>query len=117
MTTSYVEKVRRTASSALIGYWPFNENDGTTAWDWGKAGGRNGTSSGVIPADKFLYGLDGGPAYKFDGSDDYVSVAVTALLAAFSGAEFTFSIWAYSLDWADSAERTLMYLADAAEND
>ena len=117
MTTSYMEKVRRTASSALIGYWPLNENDGTTAWDWGKAGGRNGTSSGVIPADKFLYGLDGGPVYKFDGSASYVSVAVSALLAAFSGAEGTFSIWAYMLNWADSAEGKLFQAQDAAIDD
>ena len=117
MTTSYVEKVRRTASSALIGYWPFNENDGTTAWDWGKAGGRNGTSSGIVPADKFLYGLDGGPVYKFDGSASYVNVAVTALLAAFSGAEGTFSIWAYMLNWADSAEGKLFQAEDAAIDD
>lgn len=116
MTTSYVEKVRRTASSALIGYWPFNENDGTTAWDWGKAGGRNGTSSGVIPADKFLYGLDGGPVYKFAAST-YVSISVTALLAAFSGAEGTLSIWCNSLNYADSTERTLFYFRDAASND
>ena len=117
MTTSYIKKVRRAGMSALIGYWPMNENDGTTAWDWGKSGGRNGTSSGAIPADKFLYGLDGGPCYYFDGSNDYLSVFSSALATDFNGAEGTFMFWAYSANWADSADRGLMYLNDAAYDD
>ena len=73
MTTSYTEKVRRIRSTSLIAYWPLNENDGTVAWDWG-LNAYNATSSGVVPADKVVYGKDGGPCYKFDGSASYVDI-------------------------------------------
>src|SRR3990172_12445703 len=71
MTTSYTEKVRRIRSTSLIAYWPLNENDGTVAWDWGK-NAYNGTAASHTPADKVVYGKDGGPCYKFDGSASYV---------------------------------------------
>src|SRR3989337_2976194 len=86
MTTSYTEKVRRIRSTSLIAYWPLNENDGTVAWDWGK-NAYNATSSGVVPADKVVYGKDGGPCYKFDGSASYVDI-----YAALAGAPSTVGI-------------------------
>ena len=90
MTTSYTEKVRRIRSTSLIAYWPLDENSGTVAWDWGKSA-YNATSSGVVPADKVVYGKDGGPCYKFDGSASYVDIY--AALAGAIDTVGTGSIW------------------------
>ena len=90
MTTSYTEKVLRIRDTALVAYWPLNENSGTTAWDWSN-NAYNGTSSNVVPADKTLYGGDGGPCYYFNGTSSYVNI-----YAALAGAITTVgtgSIW------------------------
>ena len=89
MTTSYGEKVRRIRSTSLVAHWPFDENDGTRAVEWKNA--YHGTSSGVVPADKVLYGKDGGPCYYFDGSTSYVNIY--AALAGAITLVGTVSIW------------------------
>jgi len=90
MTTSYTEKVLRIRDTNLIAYWPMNEGSGTTAWDWGN-NAYNGTATAVVPADKVLYGEDGGPCYKFDGSTSYVNIY--AALAGAPTLTGTGSIW------------------------
>lgn len=75
-------------SASLVGYWPLQEDTGTTAYDF--AGTNNGTVSGATQG---ATGVLGTSAYSFDGTDDYVALGnITAfdLLADYS---WTLAAW------------------------
>ena len=77
MSTNYIEKVKRTQGSSFVGYWPLNEERGTTVFNavkpliWGDTTPEsNGTSSGLVrtPATAGFLAPDGGKCAQFDGS-------------------------------------------------
>ncbi|QGA80300.1 LamG domain-containing protein [Candidatus Nanohalobium constans] len=74
----------------LIGYWPLNEESGSTAYDHSgneKHGSvNNGGDSTVVGA---TIGPTGQNAYSFDGSNDYVSTGFNQ-----DNSSFTVSFWA-----------------------
>ncbi len=75
-------------NTGLVGYWPFDEGSGTTAYD--KSGnGNNGTWSGATPY--YTSGKIGSYAGNFNGTNDYVYVG-TSNLYNFSNA-FTLVAW------------------------
>ena len=55
--------------SGLVGYWSFDEGNGTVAYD-SSGSGNNGTIQGASWTEGVL-----GSALYFDGTDDYVEVA------------------------------------------
>jgi len=75
--------------SAPIGYYPFDDNTGTTTYD---RSGNNlvGTLSGGMSASNWRQGKVGS-ALKFNGTSEYVSVADNALLDITG--DFTISMW------------------------
>lgn len=73
----------------LEGYWPLNEDSGSTAYDYSGRdlhGSVNGPIQGVS-------GLHGMKAYEFDGDDDYVSVDETVISSGKDS--LTISAWIY----------------------
>ena len=92
MSTNYIEKALRQRSSNLVGYWPLNEERGTTVLDWGP-NGYNGTSSGLVRSSiaRNFAGPDGGKCAQFDGTASYVDI-VSALPAS-ATTEGTISAW------------------------
>ncbi|WP_414838204.1 LamG domain-containing protein [Candidatus Nanosalina sp. VS9-1] len=71
----------------LVGYWPLNENSGTTAYD--HSGNENhGTVNGdVSPGSP---GILNGYSYSFDGSGDYVNASDRSYLRP---QRFTVTAW------------------------
>lgn len=57
-------------SSNLVGYWPLNEDSGSTAYDF-SGNGYDGTLNGPTVGQT---GLLGTSTYSFDGADDYISI-------------------------------------------
>jgi hypothetical protein len=58
----------------LIGYWPLNEESGTTAYDY-SGNENNGDANGPGPSGTGTgTGPVGQPAYVFDGGDDYIAL-------------------------------------------
>ncbi|PIO00515.1 hypothetical protein COT72_00365, partial [archaeon CG10_big_fil_rev_8_21_14_0_10_43_11] len=82
---------------ALLGYWDFEANDSTSAYDQSGMD-NNGT---ITSADWVRYGKIGS-AFTFDGSSDYISTGITTTPSA-----FTLSAWAYP----DVTDGTLATLA------
>jgi hypothetical protein len=76
----------------LVGYWPLNEassNSAGTAYDY--AGDNVGVITGAGPAGTgTVSGPIGQSAYKFDGSDDYVSSSTSF---SFAGKDHSVSVW------------------------
>jgi hypothetical protein len=82
----------------LVGYWPLNEQSGTTAYD--HSGNENhGSIDGAGPSDTgTVNGPLGQKAFDFDGSDDYINL----------GQRFQFSD-------SDSFSLTGWYLRDSVD--
>jgi len=59
-------------ASNLVGYWPLNEDSGSTSYDF-SGNGYDGTLNGPTQSQT---GLLGTSAYSFDGADDYISPPV-----------------------------------------
>ena len=83
MSTSYMEKVKRTQSSAFVGYWPLDEESGTTVFNavapavWGTTTPEsNGTSANLVrvPETAGFLAPDGSKCAMFDGSTTYVDM-------------------------------------------
>jgi len=72
--------------TGLIGWWPLNENTGSTAYDLSGNGNHGSLNGGVTQG---VAGKGGLTSYSFDGSDDRVDLGS---LSKFS--EYTFSWWA-----------------------
>ena len=89
----YFQHIKRLFGTALIGYWPLDEAAGaSTVTDYsGQA--NNGTPSNVTFGQAGIG--DGRTSALFvPASSSYVDVYSAGLSADFSGAEFTFAIWA-----------------------
>ncbi|MHC4752224.1 MAG: LamG-like jellyroll fold domain-containing protein [Planctomycetota bacterium] len=87
MSTNYQEKVKRTQPSSFVGYWPLDEESGTTVYNavkpavWGTTTPEsNGTSVNLVQtaASRAFAGPDGGKCAWFDGSTSYIDM-VSAL--------------------------------------
>ncbi len=74
------------ANAAMVGYWKFDEGEGTTASD------SAGTNHGTIYGPQWVDGHEGN-ALDFDGVDDYVNLSNPSSLQP-SGA-YTISAWVY----------------------
>ncbi len=74
----------------LVGYWSFNEGTSTKATDM-SGHGNTGTLNGANGLPTWTGGRLGG-ALNFDGVDDYVDIAPTAVTALTQG---TISAWIY----------------------
>ncbi|MFT4892883.1 MAG: hypothetical protein ACI8Z7_000672 [Candidatus Nanohaloarchaea archaeon] len=70
----------------LIGWWPLHENSGRANDLSGN--GNHGSLNGSLTQGSA--GKGGLVAYKFDGSDDYVSISPTL-----KDPEFSVSLWVY----------------------
>ncbi len=75
MSTSYIQKVLRTQSSNLVGFWPLNEESGTVAYDL-SPNGYNATSSGLLRSNlqRSFLAPDGDKCAQFDGSASYINI-------------------------------------------
>lgn len=73
-------------SSSLVGYWPFHEDSGSTAYDFSD-GNNDGTINGATVD---ATGLLGTTSYSFDGSGDYVDIPAYSTFSA-----YTVSAWCY----------------------
>ena len=72
--------------TGLMGYWSFDDASGTTAPD-GSGRGHTATLYGGVQK---IYSGESGPAMRFDGVDDYVSVPNST---DFSASSITVSAW------------------------
>ena len=72
-------------SEGLVGYWNFDEGEGTTANDSG------GTNHGTINGATWTTGQVGG-ALEFDGVDDYVNIPDSGDFD-FGAGDFSMSLW------------------------
>jgi len=70
-----------------VGYWPLDENAGTTTYDR-SGNGNNGT---LTNGPTWVQGKNG-PALSFDGTNDYVDAGSNAILD-FGANDFTASAW------------------------
>lgn len=93
MSTNYMEKVKKIRSSALVGYWPLNEESGTVALDHGP-NGYNGTTSGLVrnSITRSFRAPDGSRCAEFSGSAGYVDISGVSPSSA--NAELTLMVWA-----------------------
>ena len=97
MSTSYIQKVLRTQSSNFVGFWPLDEESGTTAYDI-SPNGYNATSSGLLRSNvqRGFLAPDGGKCAQFDGSASYINMYnATAAAVTTPG---SMSIWAATPD-------------------
>jgi hypothetical protein len=76
------------AAENLVGYWPFNEGSGSTAYD-NSGNGNHGTIYGATWVD----GISG-YALSFDGTDDYVDLAKASLNGV---SNWTIEAWIHPL--------------------
>jgi hypothetical protein len=83
--------VRPVFNSGLVGYWDFNEGEGSTAYD--RSGNLNhGALTNMDPGTDRVDSKSGlGQALDFDGTDDKVNVAASASINDLN--IFTFSAW------------------------
>ncbi len=70
----------------LVGWWKFDEDEGTVALDW-SGNGNHGTLFGGAER---IEGYDGG-ALNFDGVDDYVDLPIGSLIASLT--DSTIDLW------------------------
>ena len=91
MSTNYIEKVLRIRQD-IVGYWPLNDEDGTSAIDLGP-NAYNGTSSGLVRnyVTRGFLAPDGSKCAEFDGSASYVDINTASSSSA--NAEGTVSVW------------------------
>jgi hypothetical protein len=68
----------------LVGWWKFDEGEGTTAVDWSGKGNHGAISGGTAWVD----GYDGG-ALKLKGVDGYVTLPIGVLIGSLRSATFT----------------------------
>ena len=101
MSTNYIEKVKRMQSSSWVGYWPLNEESGTTVYNavtpstWGTTTPeQNGTSVSLVrkPATAGFLSPDGGVCAQFDGSTSYINMA--SALSSSANTIGSMGIWA-----------------------
>lgn len=78
-------------STNLVGYWPFHEDSGSTAYDQ-SGNGNDGSISGATVGQSALLGTTG---YSFDGSDDMVDVSSITVTKS---SDYAFSVWFYPRD-------------------
>jgi hypothetical protein len=92
MSTNYIEKVLLTQKSGLIGYWPLNEESGTTALDL-SGNGYNATTKNVVRGwnDRRMLALDGSKCTQFDGST--TAIDISGMSASEPTTEGSLSIW------------------------
>lgn len=79
-------------SPAPVGYWPFNENKGTSITADVSGNEYHGTMNGSMTESAWIPGQYGS-ALNFDGSNDSISVSDTNNLDAVAGASFTWEAW------------------------
>jgi len=82
----------------LVGYWPLNETEGNTAYDY--SGNENHGSLEGSPT-QGVNGVVGGNAYEFDGESDYVSADFNQELWAGLD-QLTFACW-FKTETSDTA--------------
>ncbi len=86
---SFNESSRNEITDGLIGYWSFDEGNGSIAYDY-SGFGNNGT---VYDA-TWITGISD-YALEFDGLDDYVDMGDPSSVLDFGVGEFTESYWIY----------------------
>ena len=102
MSTNYIEKVKRMNSSSWVGYWPLNEESGTTVFNAVTPSvtpitttpAQNGTSANLVrkPGTAGFLSPDGGVCAQFDGSTTYIDM-IDALSSSATTVG-TMAIWA-----------------------
>jgi hypothetical protein len=117
MSTNYMEKVKRTQSSSFVGYWPLNEESGTTVYNIVRPAQQpmtttphqNGTSANLVRTPEALSFLapDGSKCARFDGSTSYIDMI--AALSSSATTTGSLSIWA-AIPQANLAGTTKMVL-------
>jgi len=75
--------------TGLVGWWPLNEDSGSTAYDLSGNGNHGGLNGGVTQG---VAGKGGLTAYSFDGNDDYLEVGDETSLD-FGSSNFSVNIW------------------------
>lgn len=89
ITPSFNESSRNEITDGLIGYWSFDEGNGSIAYDY-SGFGNNGTVYDAI----WITGISD-YALEFDGLDDYVDMGDPSSVLDFGVGEFTESYWIY----------------------
>ena len=102
MSTNYQEKVKRMHSSSWVGYWPLDEERGTTVFNAVKPSQQpitttpeqNGTSANLVRtgAARSFLAPDGGKCARFDGSTTYIDMVSALSSSAISPG--TMAAWA-----------------------
>jgi hypothetical protein len=87
-------------SAGLVGYWTFDEDSGTVAYDFSGNGNHGSIEGATLGAS----GLLGTSAYSFDGIDDRV-VLPSGLLSGSS--DFSVSLWVRSSDVTDQHDHII----------
>lgn len=92
-TTTKESSIGVDSETAPVGYWPMDENTGTTStFDYSGAD-HTGTLNGTMTSTDWVPGKFGS-ALDFDGSDDYVAVTDPADGSLdFASGDFTVSAW------------------------
>ena len=75
--------------TGLVGWWPLNEDSGSTAYDLSGNENHGSLNGGIVQG---VAGKGGLTSYSFDGSDDYIS-GLTSLESLFSSPPVTVSMW------------------------
>lgn len=120
MSTNYIEKVKRMQSSSWVGYWPLNEERGTTVYNavkpqvWGSTTPeQNGTSVNLVrvPATAGFLSPDGGVCAQFDGSTTYINMS--SALSSSATSIGSLGVWAAvpQANLAAAVKMTLIYIA------
>ncbi|MBL7188191.1 MAG: hypothetical protein ISS70_17855 [Phycisphaerae bacterium] len=68
----------------LVGWWKFDEGQGTNALDW-SGQGNHGT---LVGGPKWIAGYDG-DGVELDGGDDYVTLPIGPVISSLTSATFT----------------------------
>ena len=87
MSTNYQEKVKRMHSSSWVGYWPLDEESGTTVYNHVTPSvtpitttpAQNGTSANLVRTSAGrgeMLAPDGGKCARFDGSTSYIDITI-----------------------------------------
>lgn len=87
---SYQTQVKNIFGASLIGYWPLDDQSGTTARDV-SGYGHNGAYSNITLGQDGIG--DGSASASFNGTNSYVNLFSAGLASVFSGIEGTLSLW------------------------
>lgn len=107
-TFPYVLNAASSQAQGLVGWWPGDPGGGGKLFDLSGYGNHGTlTNFNFTSASGWTSGLDGGPAVRYDGTDDYVDCGNSRV---WQTPAFSASLWVNAAAWTPAYTSILSYL-------